>query len=156
MFGRWRCRCRWRWRPRIMNARWWWGGHQDMYPLGLCYLLQIYRNFNSLQNSKTNSLSSSQEQKKELYSMPKWLQVIELKSFVNKMGNASGWAIFGKKNKWWRTIINNVVSRRVCEQNGKRWHTRSARTSANWRKAYSTPVEMVWPCSPETPRGTGA
>jgi hypothetical protein len=53
-------------------------------------LLQIYRNFNSLQNSKTNSLSSSQEQKKELYSMPKWLQVIELKSFVNKMGNASG------------------------------------------------------------------
>jgi hypothetical protein len=66
------------------------GGHQDMYPLGLCYLLQIYRNFNSLQNSKTNSLSSSQEQKKELYSMPKWLQVIELKSFVNKMGNASG------------------------------------------------------------------
>jgi hypothetical protein len=35
------------------------GGHQDVYPLGLCYLLQIYRNFNSLQNSKTNSLSSS-------------------------------------------------------------------------------------------------
>jgi hypothetical protein len=33
----------------------------------------------------------------------------------------------------------------------KRWHTRSARSSANWRKAYLTPVEMVWACPPETP-----
>jgi hypothetical protein len=32
----------------------------------------------------------------------------------------------------------------------KRWHTRSARNNANWRKAYSTPIEMVWACPPET------
>jgi hypothetical protein len=67
----------------------------------------------------------------------------------------------------WPTKRRHIQQLSVAEMRMLRWicgHTRlervrnddTTRSSANWRKDYSTPVEMVWACTPETPRCTDA